>query len=85
MAERWELDDVEDDAQNMGERLTYIKPIVLEEAKRLGIVPPGITLPQATMLYVLHSVDGAVLGFTDGWESAYGAAVQNEMTPLSVH
>jgi hypothetical protein len=26
-----------------------------------------------------------VLGYTDAWESAYGAAVQNELTPVSVH
>jgi hypothetical protein len=26
-----------------------------------------------------------VLGFTDAWESAYGAALQNELTPMSVH
>jgi hypothetical protein len=26
-----------------------------------------------------------VLGFTDGYASAYGAAVQNELTPVSVH
>jgi hypothetical protein len=36
-------------------------------------------------LYVLHAEDGSVLGFTDGYESAYGAAVQNELTPVSVH
>ena len=29
--------------------------------------------------------DGSVLGYTDAWESAYGAAVQNELTPVSVH
>jgi hypothetical protein len=66
-------------------RITYIKPTMLEDAKRLGIVPEGITLPKETMLYVLHAMDGSVLGFTDAWDSAYGAAVQNDMTPVSVH
>jgi hypothetical protein len=26
-----------------------------------------------------------VLGFTDAYDSAYGAAVQNELTPVSLH
>ena len=30
-------------------------------------------------LYVLHAEDGSVLGFTDAYASAYGAAVQNEL------
>ena len=66
-------------------RFAYIKPTGDEEAHRLGIIPPGITLPEGAKLYVLHAVDGSVLGYTDAWESAYGAAVQNELTPLSVH
>jgi hypothetical protein len=66
-------------------QVTYIKPTGDEEAHRLGIIPPGITLPDGAKIYVLHAVDGSVLGFTDAWESAYGAAVQNELTPVSVH
>ncbi len=66
-------------------RIAYIKPTGNDEAHRLGIIPPGITLPPGAKLYVLHAVDGSVLGFTDAWESAYGAAVQNELTPVRVH
>jgi len=66
-------------------RIAYIKPTGDAEAHRLGIIPPGITLPEGAKLYVLHAVDGSVLGYTDAWESAYGAAVQNELTPVSVH
>jgi hypothetical protein len=66
-------------------RIAYIKPTGEEEAHRLGIIPPGITLPEGAKLYVLHAVDGSVLGYTDAWETAYGAAVQNELTPVSVH
>ncbi|HEY1614155.1 MAG TPA: DUF1150 family protein [Rhizomicrobium sp.] len=65
--------------------LAYIKPTRVDEARRMGILPPGITLPADVKLYVLHAGDGRVLGFTDAWESAYGAAVQNQLTPLSVH
>ena len=66
-------------------KLAYIKPTGAAEARRLGIIPPGIEIPDDVRLYVLHGVDGRVLGFTDAWESAYGAALQNELTPLSVH
>lgn len=66
-------------------RIAYIKPTGSAEAHRLGLIPPGIELPPGTKLYVLHASDGSVLGFTDGWDSAYGAAVQNELTPVSLH
>lgn len=66
-------------------RIAYIKPTGNAEAHRLGIIPEGIQLPEGVKLYVLHASDGSVLGYTDAWESAYGAAVQNELTPVSVH
>ena len=66
-------------------RITYIKPTDSAEAHRLGLIPPGIELPPGVKLDVLHSVDGSVLGYTDAYASAYGAAVQNELTPVSLH
>jgi len=76
-----EMDEFPANAQ----RIAYIKPTDSAEAHRLGLIPPGIELPPGGKLYVLHAADGSVLGFTDAWESAYGAAVQNELTPVSVH
>ncbi|MDE2135754.1 MAG: DUF1150 family protein [Alphaproteobacteria bacterium] len=66
-------------------RIAYIKPTGSAEAHRLGIIPPGIELPPGAKLYVLHAVDGSVLGYTDAYDSAYGAAVQNELVPVSLH
>jgi hypothetical protein len=66
-------------------RIAYIKPTGSEEAHRLGLLPDNIDLPQGMKLYVLHAEDGSVLGYTDAYASAYGAAVQNEMTPVSLH
>jgi len=71
--------------ENQPNRIAYIKPTGLEEARRLGIVPAGIQLPEGVKLYVLHAIDGSVLGYTDAWDTAYGAAVQNELTPVAVH
>ena len=66
-------------------RIAYIKPTGSEEAHRLGLIPAHVELPQGVKLYVLHAEDGSVLGYTDAYASAYGAAVQNELTPVSVH
>jgi len=67
------------------ERIAYIKPTGSAEAHALGLIPPGIELPPGSKIYVLHAGDGSVLGFTDAYETAYGAAVQNEFKPVSVH
>jgi hypothetical protein len=78
-----EFFETEDGAEQP--RIAYIKPTGTDEARKLGIVPPGIQLPEGVKLYVLHAIDGSVLGYTDSWDTAYGAAVQNELTPVSVH
>lgn len=85
MNNRNEIFDIEAMQGVNPNRIAYIKPTNLADAKAQGIVPPGIKLPEGIKLYVLHAVDGSVLGFTDAWDSAYGAAVQNELTPVSVH
>jgi hypothetical protein len=86
MTNRNEFFEADEQARAMGpNRLAYIKPTDVAEARKQGIIPEGIKLPDGIKLYVLHAVDGSVLGFTDAWASAYGAAVQNELTPLSVH
>jgi hypothetical protein len=73
------------DRGNVPGRFAYIKPTGSDEAHRLGLIPANIELPQGMKLYVLHAEDGSVLGFTDAYASAYGAAVENELTPVSLH
>ena len=87
MTQDLEFDDVpeDNDAGFGAQGVAYIKPTGSEEAHRLGIIPPGIELPPGIKLYVLHAVDGSVLGYTDAYASAYGAAVQNNLTPVSLH
>jgi hypothetical protein len=84
MTDRFEIEDNEELRSTAG-RITYIKPTGSDEAHRLGLLPANIDLPEGMKLYVLHAEDGSVLGFTDGYASAYGAAVQNELTPVSLH
>lgn len=79
-------DIFENETGAMGQgRIAYIKPTGSEEAHRLGLLPANVDLPHGMKLYVLHAEDGSVLGFTDAYATAYGAAVQNELTPVSVH
>ncbi|HXM00266.1 MAG TPA: DUF1150 family protein [Rhizomicrobium sp.] len=85
MTNRNEIFETDDAVMHGPARFAYIKPTDAAEARRQGIIPKGIKVPDGMKLYVLHAVDGSVLGFTDAWDSAYGAAVQNEFTPLSVH
>jgi hypothetical protein len=67
------------------QRVVYIKPTAGAEAHRLGLVPPGIELAPDAMLYVLHLGDGSIIGVTNDRDRAYGAAVENELTPVSLH
>jgi hypothetical protein len=69
-----------------GARFAYIKAIGLDEARAMGLVIPSeIKLPANVKLFALHAADGTTLGVTDNWAAAYGAAVQNNFVPLSVH
>jgi hypothetical protein len=85
MTELEDFQEIAVDLQQIDPRIAYIKPTPAGEARRMGILPAGIRVPDEVKLYVLHAGDGRVLGFTDAYETAYGAAVQNELTPLSVH
>ena len=68
-----------------GSRLAYIKPIGADEARALGVLPSDIKLPEGIRLYAIHTADGVPVAIMDTWASAYGTALQNDLTPLSVH
>ena len=68
-----------------GIRLAYIKRIGLKEARALGIIPSDIRLPEGVKLYAIHAADGTPIAIMDNYASAYGAAVQNDFVPVSVH
>jgi hypothetical protein len=65
--------------------LAYITTITAGDARRRGILPADVKLADATMLYVLHDADGQVLGVSEAWATAYGAARRNDFQLLSVH
>jgi len=68
-----------------GSRLAYIKPISASEARALGAVPSDLKLPEGIQLYAIHTADGSSVAIMDTWAAAYGVALQNDLTPLSLH
>ena len=66
-------------------RLAYIKPMEVAEARALGAIPASLKLPKGIKLYAIHAADGTRLAIMDNWAAAYGAALQNELYPVSVH
>lgn len=68
-----------------GARLAYIKRIGVKEARALGVIPSDIRLPEGLKLYAIHAADGTTIAIMDNYDSAYGAALQNDLVPLSVH
>ena len=68
-----------------GARLAYITTIDERKARDLGIIPSEIKIPEGLKLYALHAADGTTLAVMDSRDAAYGAALENELIPLSVH
>ena len=66
-------------------RLVYITSTGADEAKRTGLIPSDTAIADDARIYVLHGADGNTLGFSDTWETVYGTALRNDMTPVSVH
>lgn len=85
MHERQDFSGAQDAAVFEGTRLAYIKPIGAGEAQAQGLIPKDAHIPRGTKLFTVHAADGTPFAITDSWAGAYGAAVQNEMVPLSVH
>ena len=81
------FDELElDEIDSSEARIVYIKAIDLDEARTLGaMIPSEIHLVPGVKLYALYAADGIAIGITDTWARAYGAAVQNNLVPVSLH
>jgi hypothetical protein len=70
-----------------GPELVYVRPI--KAAEIMGSAPldalKSFDLEPDQTLYAVHRADGARLAVLIDRESAYAAAVANEMAPVSVH
>ena len=66
-----------------GGKIAYVKPISLDDVKRL--FPQAPQLEPGTQLFALHGADGTPIVITDSRESAVANAWSHELEPVSVH
>ena len=66
-----------------GGKIAYVKPISLDDVKRL--FPQAPKLEPSTQLFALHAADGTPIVITDSRESAVANAWSHELEPVSVH
>lgn len=70
-----------------GPDLVYVRPVKAEEilAGTPAEALKSFELEPDQILYAVHRADGARLAVLTDRESAYAAAVANELAPVSVH
>ena len=70
-----------------GPDLVYVRPVKAEEVLAGAPVDAlkSFELEPDQILYAVHRADGARLAVLTDRESAYAAAVANELAPVSVH
>jgi hypothetical protein len=66
-----------------GGKIAYVKPISLDDVKRM--FPQAPQLEPGTKLFALHAADGTPIMITDSRESAVANAWSHELEPVSVH
>ncbi len=65
--------------------LVYVRQVDPAELKAEGMMPFDAVLPDGLKLYAVHLADGRRIAVLDSRESAFAAALQNDLTPVSVH
>ncbi len=67
-------------------RTVYVKEMLPDEVRSVEGLPDALAqLPQAIKLYAVHTADGTRVAILDNRDSAFAAARQQEMDPVSVH
>ena len=66
-----------------GGKIAYVKPITLDDVKRM--FPQAPQLEPGTQLFALHAADGTPIMLTDSREAAVANAWSNELQAVSVH
>jgi hypothetical protein len=68
-----------------GGKIAYVKPISLDDVKRMFPQAQTPELEPGTKLFALHGADGTPIVITDSRESAVANAWSHELEPVSVH
>ena len=77
--------ELEDGHLRAAAKLAYIKKIGGEDARAQGFIPSDVKIPKGITLYAIHAADGTPIAIMDNRDAAFGAALQNDLIPLSVH
>ncbi len=65
--------------------LVYVREVSPQTLIAEGVMPEGSILPDGTKLYAVHLEDGRRIAVMDDRERAFAAALQHDLTPVSVH
>ncbi len=65
--------------------LVYVRQVSPETLIAEGAMPEGSVVPKGVKLYAVHLANGQRIAVMDDRERAFAAAVQNDLTPVSVH
>lgn len=68
-----------------GAAVVYVRQISPETLIAEGAMPEDALLPKGTKLYAVHLANGQRIAVLDDRERAFAAAVQHDLTPVSVH
>jgi hypothetical protein len=73
------------DSETGGGALVYVRQVEALELKRDGAMPEGVEIPPGTKLYAVHLANGQRIAVLDNRDAAFAAALQHDLTPVSVH
>lgn len=65
--------------------LVYVREVSPETLIAEGAMPEGAILPLGTKLYAVHLENGQRIAVMDDRARAFAAALQNDLTAVSVH
>ncbi len=65
--------------------VVYVRQVSPETLIAEGAMPEGAILPEGVKLYAVHLADGRRIAVLDDRDRAFAAAVQHDLTPVSVH
>lgn len=80
------MTDTDNINENVAEHpVVYVREVSPETLIAEGAMPEGSILPAGTKLYAVHLTDGRRIAVMDDRARAFAAALQNDLTPVSVH
>lgn len=65
--------------------LVYVRQVSPETLIAEGAMPEDAIVPKGVKLYAVHLENGQRIAVLDDRARAFAAAVQNDLTPVSVH